>query len=155
MFNKTNTAGEKSSNGNGNGTTIINSGTVLRGDIESNNDIRIDGTIIGNITCKSKIVIGVNGSVEGNIEGNQADIVGNVTGNLFIKDLLQLRGEGLVNGDVQAGKLQVEPTATFNGQCKMNGAAHGKTKGLPEISNITSAKFTVDRSLPDVKTAAK
>jgi hypothetical protein len=32
---------------------------------------------------------------------------------------LQLRGDCVVNGNLYAGKLQVEPTATFNGQCHM------------------------------------
>lgn len=102
-----------------NGATLISAGTTLKGDISSNNDLRIDGTIIGNVTSTAKIVIGASGSVEGDISGNQADIVGKVSGNIKTKDLLQLRGDCVVNGNVYAGKLQVEPTAIFNGQCHM------------------------------------
>lgn len=104
---------------NGNGATLISAGTTLKGDIQSNSDLRIDGTIIGNVTSSSKIVIGATGTVEGDISGTQADIVGKVSGNVKTKDLLQLRGDCIVNGNVYAGKLQVEPTATFNGQCHM------------------------------------
>ncbi|MER3499113.1 MAG: cell shape determination protein CcmA [Chitinophagaceae bacterium] len=104
---------------NVNGTTIINAGTTVKGDISSNNDLRIDGTILGNISSTSKIVIGASGVVEGDISGNQADIVGKVSGNIKAKDLLQLRGDCVVNGNIFAAKLQVEPTATFNGQCHM------------------------------------
>src|ERR1044071_7940808 len=107
------------SNGSGNGTTLISTGTTLKGDISSNSDLRIDGTVIGNITSSSKIVIGANGVVEGDIFGTQADIVGKVSGNVRTKELLQLRGESIVSGNLYAGKLQVEPTATFNGQCHM------------------------------------
>lgn len=103
----------------GNGTTLISAGTSLKGDISSNSDLRIDGTIIGNVSSTAKIVIGASGSVEGDISGNQADIVGKVSGNVKTKDLLQLRGDCVVNGNVYAGKLQVEPTAVFNGQCHM------------------------------------
>jgi cytoskeletal protein CcmA (bactofilin family) len=103
----------------GNGATLISAGTTLKGDISSNSDLRIDGTIIGNISSSSKIVIGASGVVEGDITGNQADIVGKVSGNIKTKDLLQLRGDCMVNGNVYAGKLQVEPTAVFNGQCHM------------------------------------
>ena len=59
------------------------------------------------------------GVVEGDISGNQADIVGKVSGNIHAKELLQLRGECVVTGNLYAGKLQVEPSATFNGQCHM------------------------------------
>lgn len=103
----------------GNGTTLISAGTTLKGDISSNGDLRIDGTIIGNIHSSAKIVIGSNGVVEGDISGNQADIVGKVSGNIRAKELLQLRGESVVTGNLYAGKLQVEPSATFNGQCHM------------------------------------
>ena len=81
----------------GNGTTLISAGTKLKGDISSSSDLRIDG----------------------DISGNQADIVGKVSGNIHAKELLQLRGESVVTGNLYAGKLQIEPTATFNGQCHM------------------------------------
>ncbi len=102
-----------------NGATLISAGTTLKGDISSNGDLRIDGTIIGNITSSSKIVIGSSGCVEGDVNGNQADIVGKVSGNIRVKDLLQLRGECEITGNLYAGKLQIEPTAIFNGQCHM------------------------------------
>lgn len=106
---------------NGNGATLISAGTTLKGDITSNSDLRIDGTIIGNVTSNAKIVIGNSGSVEGDVNGNQADIVGKVSGNIRVKDLLQLRGECEITGNLYAGKLQIEPTAIFNGQCHMGG----------------------------------
>jgi cytoskeletal protein CcmA (bactofilin family) len=109
---------EEKSNG-GNGTTLIGAGTTLKGDIHSNSDLRIDGTIIGNIHSSAKVVIGANGVVEGDISGNQADIIGKVSGNIKAKDLLQLRGDSTVTGNVFAGKLQVEPSAVFNGECHM------------------------------------
>ncbi len=108
---------------NGNGTTLIGSGTTLKGDISSNSDLRIDGTVIGNIHSSAKVVIGANGVVEGDISGNQADIIGKVTGNIKAKDLLQLRGDSIVTGNLYAEKLQVEPSATFNGQCHMGGTS--------------------------------
>ena len=107
------------SSGSGNGTTISSAGTTLKGDISSKNDLRIDGTIIGNISSTAKIVIGSSGVVEGDLNGNQADVVGKVSGNIRAKELLQLRGDAVVNGNLYAGKLQIEPTATFNGQCHM------------------------------------
>ena len=114
--NKTDNAGPAPA---GNGTTLISAGTVLKGDIKSNGDLRIDGTIYGNISSNAKIIVGANGVVEGDITGNQADIVGKVSGDIRAKEILQLRGESVVTGNLYAGKLQVEPSATFNGQCHM------------------------------------
>jgi cytoskeletal protein CcmA (bactofilin family) len=104
--------------------TLISSGTVLTGDMNSDHDLRIDGTIRGNVTCKSKIIIGPSGFVEGNIDGQQADINGRVTGNITVKDILQLRGSCQVDGNIASTKLQIEPTAVFNGKCQMGNAAN-------------------------------
>ena len=119
MFNNKNKTDMQQTTTNGNGATLISTGTTLKGDISSNSDLRIDGTVLGNIHSSSKIIIGSSGVVEGDISGNQADIVGKVSGNIRAKELLQLRGESVVTGNLYAGKLQVEPSATFNGQCHM------------------------------------
>jgi cytoskeletal protein CcmA (bactofilin family) len=100
-------------------TTIIGTGTVINGNIESNNDLRVDGTLIGNITSKTKILIGPDGSVTGDLKCQQADISGKVTGKLRVDELLQLCDKANVKGDIYAGKLQIDPSATFNGQCHM------------------------------------
>ena len=105
--------------GSSSANTIIGAGTSITGDITSNGDIRIDGTLIGNLTAKAKILIGPEGSVEGDIEGQHADVLGKVSGKIRVKDLLNLRGKAVLNGDIFAGKLQIEPTATFNGHCHM------------------------------------
>jgi cytoskeletal protein CcmA (bactofilin family) len=119
MFNTKNKTDMNHSASNGTGATLISAGTTLKGDVSSNSDLRIDGTVIGQIKSSAKIIIGSTGVVEGDISGNQADIVGKVTGNIRSKELLQLRGECVVTGNLYAGKLQIEPSATFNGQCHM------------------------------------
>ncbi len=94
MFNTKNKTDMQQEKTNGNGATLISAGTTLKGDISSNSDLRIDGTVIGNIQSAAKIIIGGSGVVEGDImPGNQADIVGKVSGNIRAKELLQLRGE--------------------------------------------------------------
>lgn len=117
MFNK-----DKNANGinlNGNSATLISAGTTLNGDVASETDLRIDGTIKGNVICSSKIIIGTSGVIEGNITGLQADISGKVTGNVEVKELLQMREECNVEGNIMAAKLQIEPSAIFNGRCQM------------------------------------
>ncbi len=105
-----------------NASTLIGAGTTITGDLESNGDIRIDGLLKGNLKGKSKIIIGADGIVQGNIEGMQADIMGQVTGTIKVQELLYLHGSTKVDGDIYAGKLQVEPTAVFNGKCNMGGS---------------------------------
>ena len=99
--------------------SLIGGGTTMKGAITSNGDLRIDGALVGNINCSAKVIIGANGNVEGDINGQQADILGKVSGTIKVKDLLQLKGGCTVNGNIQAAKLQIEPAANFNGECHM------------------------------------
>ncbi len=99
--------------------TMIGAGTTLKGDIQSQQDLRIDGTVIGNVRSAAKIIIGQGGVIEGDLESIQCDVNGKVSGNIRCRELLQLRGESVITGNLYAGKLQIEPSATFNGQCHM------------------------------------
>jgi len=111
------------------GASIIAAGTTLKGDINSSGDIRIDGILNGNINSTAKVVIGSNGTVEGDINGQQADIMGKVNGTIKVKELLQLKGGSNVTGNIYAAKLQIETSANFNGQCHMSANAPAKTSG--------------------------
>jgi cytoskeletal protein CcmA (bactofilin family) len=128
-----------------NAASLISAGTTLTGDINSNADLRIDGTLVGNINSTAKVIIGANGVVQGDINGQQADILGKVTGAVKVKELLQLKGSSMIKGNIHAGKLQVEPTATFNGECHMNitvaeKAAEKTDSKLFEKNNATAVQ---------------
>lgn len=114
----------------GNNTSLIGAGTSLKGDITSNADMRIDGHLTGNIYSTAKVIIGANGSVEGDICGQQADIHGKVTGTIKVKELLQLKGSCVVNGNIEAAQLQIDTTAVFNGQCQMVQGEENKGKNV-------------------------
>jgi len=116
-------------------TTIIGAGTTITGDIESLGDIRIDGRLIGNLRTKAKVLIGQEGIVDGDITGTNADIMGGVTGSVKIRELLQLRGKSIVAGEIQTGKLEVEPTASFNGSCQMGASV---VELAPELGNVVN-----------------
>lgn len=107
--------------------TTINNGTKITGDIVSDGDIRIDGILNGNVFSKAKVVVGVSGIVEGNIECQSADISGKITGKLIVTDLLFLKGAGSISGDISMAKLVVENGALFNGSCEMHSNAKDKT----------------------------
>lgn len=126
----------------GGSATLVSAGTTLTGDLNSENDLRIDGTIKGNVSSSSKIIIGATGFVEGNITGLQSDIAGRVAGNIDVKELLQLRELCNVEGNISAGKLQVEPTAIFNGKCTMaNTPAPAKQKTKNETKGAETELY--------------
>ena len=69
------------------------------------------------------------------------DITGKVIGNIAVKELLQLRSESNVEGNISAGKLQIDPAAVFNGKCEM-GASAGSVVLMnnPDVQKTAEAK---------------
>lgn len=102
---------------------IIAKGTKLVGDINSEGDFRIDGTIEGNVNTKGKIVLGKTGVITGTLNGTDAYFEGDFSGKLTLSGTLTLKASANVEGEVVAGKLAVEPGATFNVSCSMQGGA--------------------------------
>ena len=98
---------------------LIGNGTVIEGDIRSNGDIRIDGSVIGDVYSKAKVVIGNTGLIEGNINCQNADVSGTIKGKSSVNELLFLKASSKLNGDIVTGKLVVEVGATFTGSCNM------------------------------------
>lgn len=109
----------------------ISEGTHLVGDIKSEGGFRLEGTVDGNLTTPAKVVIGKTGSLKGALQCENADIEGKVTGTLNITGTLTLRGSAVIEGEVHANKLAVEPGATFNASCTMGGA---EFKELPQAT---------------------
>src|SRR5579871_1739149 len=84
---------------------LIGAGTVIEGDIRSNGDIRIDGTVYGHIFSKAKVVIGSTGMVEGDVNSQNADLSGTIKGKTTVAELLFLKSTSKVIGDIVTGKL--------------------------------------------------
>lgn len=96
-------------------------GTKIVGDLITDSNLRIDGEIVGNVVSRSKVVIGENGVVHGDISCVEADIEGNIEGKLEVEELLVLREKSRVIGDILTSKLHIEEGAVFVGTCKMSG----------------------------------
>ena len=104
---------------NANAISRISAGTVIKGEILSPCDIRIDGPFEGKIHSKGRVVVGESAHIKGDIVCDNIDLWGKVEGNVFVKDTLNLKEGCTVNGNLNIRKLSVELGATFNGNCKM------------------------------------
>ena len=106
-------------NVNVNEVSRISTGTVVKGEISSSNDIRIDGTFEGKIYSKGRVVVGEKALIKGDIICSNVDFWGTMEGNFFVKDTLSLKSSSKVKGDLHIKRLQVELDATFDGTCQM------------------------------------
>jgi cytoskeletal protein CcmA (bactofilin family) len=99
---------------------LISAGTDIFGDVKSNGDIRIDGTLTGNLNTKGKVVIGPTGKVKGEVICKNSEVAGIIEGKIMVGQLLNLKTSSKIVGDIVTVKLSIEPGAVFSGNCKMS-----------------------------------
>lgn len=101
---------------------VLAAGTLITGEIKSDGDFRVDGTIEGTIEIKGRIVIGQTGKINGTMICTNAEVEGALSGTIQVNDLLSLKQSAKITGDVTVGKLAIEPGATFDATCTMKGS---------------------------------
>jgi cytoskeletal protein CcmA (bactofilin family) len=112
---------------------LISIGTDITGDIKSTGDIRIDGSLKGNLNTKGKVVIGPTGKVSGEVICKNSEVSGVVEGKINVGQLLNLKSSSKILGDITTLKLSIEPGAIFTGNCKMGeGENHGGAATIKE-----------------------
>jgi cytoskeletal protein CcmA (bactofilin family) len=106
---------------------IIN-GTTFTGDITSNGDFRIDGTLKGSLNSKGKLVVGPTGSIEGEIRCKNAEVFGKISARLIVEELLSLRNTAELTGEIVYNKIAIEAGA------KLVGTLTIKDQTAPNVS---------------------
>ena len=98
---------------------IIGEGSVLKGNLNTSGNIRLEGKVIGDISSESKVACGETSIVDGNVVAENAEIAGKVTGKVTVSELLILKSSASIHGDISTNNFIIESGANFNGACSM------------------------------------
>ena len=98
---------------------IIGKGSTFSGNIQTYGNIRVEGRIIGDVVSKSKVAIGPSAIIEGNVLAQVSEVEGEVKGSIEVTDLLTLKPNCKILGNITTDKLVVESGAKFEGKCRM------------------------------------
>ncbi len=123
---------------------LIGSGTIVKGDVSSDGDLRIDGKVIGTITSKSKVVVGASGVVEGEIKSQSSDIYGTHKGNVNSQEMVFLKSTANLIGDITTNKIVIEAGAIFKGRCNMGSP-------MASVSSLKVEDDNVGKETPEGK----
>lgn len=93
------------------------SNSFQKGDFFSQQDLRVDGVMVGAICTTGRVVIGQGAYVKGEVVCSSLDVWGEIHGNIFVKDALSLKATAVVDGDLAFDRFQVEIGAVFSGAC--------------------------------------
>jgi cytoskeletal protein CcmA (bactofilin family) len=96
--------------------TFLSKGSEVIGDIRVAGNLRIDGTIRGNVRAEGDIEVSASGVIEGKeVSARNIVIHGLVKATLIAEEHLRIHGQGEVQGDVTAQALDIESGARFVG----------------------------------------
>ncbi|MGC2854261.1 bactofilin family protein [Novispirillum sp. DQ9] len=114
--------------------SIISADLTITGDLVSEGEIQVDGTIDGDIRCKA-LIIGVDGAVTGEVEAESVRLHGKVTGQLRAKTVF-LAATAHMIGDITHESLAIEPGAFMEGHCRRMTEATklGATAKKPDLT---------------------
>lgn len=111
----------------------IDKNTIFKGSIHSKTDIRIDGTVEGEVVTTGKVIFGKDAKVKGTVLCGNADVEGIFDGELTVSGTLNLKTGSNLKGKVRIQKLIVESGATFNANCSMH-SAEDSVKKLKKVN---------------------
>ena len=124
----------------------IDKNTTLKGNVNADSDIRIDGRVEGELITTGKIILGKDAQVKGKIRCANADIEGVFEGELTLSGTLSLKMGSNLQGKVRIQKLIVESGAIFNASCSM----HSVEDGVKKLKNVDEKEKQADESVANI-----
>lgn len=99
--------------------TVVGANTSIVGTLKSDGNIRIDGSVEGDIEILGNLIIGETGRVIATVKAQNVHVSGAVKGEVTAVEQLEISPTGKVWGDITTAALQIEPGGLFRGQSAM------------------------------------
>ena len=103
----------------GTADTIVGPQSYFTGTFRSEKDLRIEGTLEGEIDCRGTVIVAKDATLSATVRARNIEIAGSVTGDVFIEERLHLRSSGEMRGQSHAASFIVEEGGYFEGEMKM------------------------------------
>jgi cytoskeletal protein CcmA (bactofilin family) len=100
--------------------TIIGNGITIEGEVTSDEEVVIAGTVRGKLNVDGGLTIEGGAVVEADVSAASLSVGGHVTGNVTASDRVDLLSGGRLVGDVKAARLTIADGASFKGNVDMD-----------------------------------
>uniref|UniRef100_A0A7V4XS15 Polymer-forming cytoskeletal protein n=1 Tax=Acidobacterium capsulatum TaxID=33075 RepID=A0A7V4XS15_9BACT len=119
-------------------SAVIGKSVQIKGELQGNEDLLIDGQVDGTITLhESRLTIGPNARVKANVSARDIVVMGMLQGELHASGRIELRAGSQVVGDLRAGRLSIEENASYSG--KVDLLQSGKEEARTAAAAVQSA----------------
>lgn len=129
---RTKNISKQSDTSGGTGISVIAVGTVIEGEVTMPGDLRLDGTILGNINSNAKVMMGEQGKIKGNVTTRSSGIKGEFEGELKVSEKLHIHSSARIEGTIHTKTLIVENGAQIIGNCNVGTIQPKASIEIPE-----------------------
>lgn len=95
---------------------LLGRGLKVRGRVRGENDLRVEGTIEGDIVVTGSLDLGAEGNVTGGISAASATVAGRLEGDIDAQGPVAISASGSVVGDVRATEVSLEEGGILRGR---------------------------------------
>ena len=124
--------------------SIIGAGMTVRGDLDANGVVKIEGTVDGNVRAASQVLVAKGGSVQGDVDTTEAVVGGTVSGAIRARDRVEIQAGASVHGDITTRRITVAEGGTLNGLIRMDEAAAAREERAAD----SKRRHVLDRRCP-------
>jgi len=103
--------------------TVIGPTVKVEGSFQSDDNIAIDGHVVGTIKTSKDLTVGTDSKIEADVSAANMHISGEVKGNLHASGTITLTSSARVYGDVETSIISVETGAVIQGRCTTGAGA--------------------------------
>ena len=112
---------------------------VIKGNVSGQEALFIDGTVEGSIHFDDhRVTVGRGGKITANIQAREVVVMGSVKGNIRCGDLLDVRAESHIEGDIVTRRIRIDDGAMLKGSVEIQ--RPDKSVQEPKSAEATPAK---------------
>lgn len=121
------------------GYSVVDDRMLLRGDIETDGTIRVDGRVEGHAHRAGTLIVGAGGGVIGNVDAREVIVAGTIEGNVTATQRIEIESGAAVHGEIRAGAMLLHDGGAINGRMAIGVAAPAPAdeSAPPRRSSVT------------------
>jgi cytoskeletal protein CcmA (bactofilin family) len=101
-------------------STVIGAGITIEGEITTDEDVVVAGTLRGKLTAKEAVTIEHGATVVADVAGASLVVAGSLTGDVSAQERVDLQQGARVIGNVKAARVTIADGAQFKGNVDMD-----------------------------------
>lgn len=132
--------GGKASRNGAPGYSIIDDRLTIRGELDTDGTVRVDGHVEGAVHRAGSLIVGAGGGIVGDIEAGEVVVAGTVHGNVHATGRIEVEPGASVHGEIRANAMLLREGAIIHGKVSIGAAPAGAdTSGATRRLELTPA----------------